>query len=83
MRMYVIVAVAVVLIACLLFLLDRAIKAFREGRRRRIAGIRLAAAAAEAEAVHKQRRAAAHASSAITSVLPAIKPPGEGPRRVA
>ena len=49
MRMYVMLAVAALLLAGLLFVLDRALKAVRTGRRRRDAGIRLAVAAAKAE----------------------------------
>ncbi|HLH82821.1 MAG TPA: hypothetical protein VKV38_06125 [Trebonia sp.] len=81
--MYVIVAVAVLLIAGLLYLLDRALKAVNEGRRRREAALRLAAAAAEAEEKDRQRRAAAAASAALTTVLPAILEPERDPRRVA
>ena len=83
MRMYVIFVVAVLLIAGLLFVLDRGLKAVHEGRRRRAAGARLAAAAAHAEKKDKQRRAAADASAALTTVLPAIQEPERGPRRVA
>ena len=83
MRMYVILVVLVLLVAGLLFLLDRALKAVERGRRRRAAGARLAAAAAYAEAEDKQRRAAANASAALTNVLPAIHEPERGPRRVA
>jgi hypothetical protein len=84
MRMYVIVAVAVVVIAGLLFLLDRSLKVIGEARRRRDLTMRLAAVTEQAEAAEKQRQAAAKASAEITSVLPAIKRPEEqGPRRVA
>jgi hypothetical protein len=80
--MYVIFVVVIALVAGLLFLLDRALKAIQEGRRRRAAGLRLAAAAAHAEEVARQRRAAADASGALTSVLPAIQQAERGPRRV-
>jgi hypothetical protein len=80
--MYVIFVVVLALVAGLLFLLDRALKAVQEGRRRRAAGLRLAAAAAHAEEVARQRRAAADASGALTSVLPAIQQAERGPRRV-
>ena len=83
MRMYVILVVLVLLVAGLLFLLDRVLKAVERGRRRRAAGARLAAAAAYAEAEDKQRRAVADASAALTNVLPAIHEPERGPRRVA
>ncbi|HSZ39252.1 MAG TPA: hypothetical protein VK817_04780 [Trebonia sp.] len=85
MRMYVIVAVVavVIIVAGLLFLLDRAIKAIREGRRRREVGRRLYHAAAQAEATQRQRKEAAEASNSLTAVLPAIRH-GEGkPRKVA
>jgi hypothetical protein len=90
MRMYVIFVVAVVLIAALLYVLDRGLKAVQKGRRRRDAGIRLAAAAAyaEAQAAYAQAQANAEAkqqetSGALTTVLPAIQQPKPGPRRVA
>jgi hypothetical protein len=83
MRMYVVFVVVVLLIAGLLFLVDRGLKAVERGRRRRAAGARLAAAAAYAEQEDRQRQAAADASAALTSVLPAIQEPERGPRRVA
>ena len=82
-RMYVIFVVAIVLVAGLLFLLDRALKAVQQGRRRRVAGVRLAAAAAQAEQAARRRRASADASAALTTVLPAIEQTERGPRRVA
>ena len=83
MRMYVIFVVAVALVAGLLFLLDRGLKAVQQGRRRRSAGERLLAAAAQAEQKAEQEQAAAEASSALTAVLPAIQQGERGPRRVA
>jgi hypothetical protein len=86
MRMFVdvILAVVVVIIAFLLYMLDRSLKVVREARRRRDLGERLAPVLEQAEAAGKQREAAAEASTALTSVLPAIKRPDEqGPRRVA
>ena len=83
MRMYVVFVVVVLLVAGLLFLLDRGLKAVERGRRRRAAGARLAAAAAYAEQEDRQRQAAANASAALTNVLPAIQEPERGPRRVA
>jgi hypothetical protein len=70
--MRVLLAVAVVLLICLLFAADRAFKAIRRGMRRRDANERLAAVAAAAEAREQQRRAASEASGALTSVMPAI-----------
>lgn len=81
--MYVIFVAVIALVAGLLFLLDRALKAVQRGRRRRADGVRLAAAAAYAEERARQLRAAAEASSALTSVLPAIQQEERGPRRVA
>jgi hypothetical protein len=64
--------VLIVLFAGLLLAADRAVKLIKRGRRRREANRRLAAAAAQAEARDRQRRAAAEASTALTSVMPAI-----------
>lgn len=83
-RMYVIAIAAIVLIAGLLYLLDRALKAIQTGRRRRTAGERLLAATEYAEEKAQRRKAASESSSALTSVLPSIQqPPEKGPRRVA
>jgi hypothetical protein len=69
----VLLAVAIVLLICLLlFAADRAFKAVGRGRRRREAGMRLVAAAAAAEAKEKSRRAVAEATEALTSVMPTI-----------
>lgn len=81
--MIVIFAVVVVFVAVCLFFLDRALKARQAGRRRRENAIRLAAAAAYAEAGANQRKAARETSSALTTVLPSIQQPEQGPRRVA
>jgi hypothetical protein len=51
---------------------DRVVRAVRRGLRRRVANERLTAAAARAEAEHRQRTAAAEASGALTSVMPTI-----------
>jgi hypothetical protein len=83
MRMYVIFVVAVVLIAVLLYVLDRGLKAVQKGRRRRDAGIRLAAAAAYAEAQANAEAKQQETSGALTTVMPAIQQPERGPRRVA
>jgi uncharacterized membrane protein YhiD involved in acid resistance len=83
MRMYVIAVVAVVLIAGLLYLLDRALKAVQKGRRRRDIVSRVAPAMAHAEEKAKQKNQVKEASSALTSVLPSIQQPEKGPRRVA
>lgn len=81
--MVVVIAIAVVLVAGLLFMLDRALKAIQRGRRRRNAAIRLGAAAASAEEQAKRQEAAANTSGALTTVLPAIQKEDRGPRHVA
>lgn len=82
--MDVILPLGVVLVAGLLFLLDRALKAIQEGRRRRDAGMRLYAAAAYAESKEKHRRAVSESSKALTTVLPAIRRETDrSPRKVA
>ena len=83
MRMYVILAVFVLIAAGLIVLLDRVLKAVREGRRRRAVHTRLAAMAVRAEEADRQRREVADSSAALTTLLPAIKQAKEGPRRVA
>jgi hypothetical protein len=83
MRMYVIAVVAVVLVAGLLYLLDRALKAVQTGRRRRDLAARMAPAMAYAEEQEKRRNEVKERSAALTSVLPAIQQPEQGPRRVA
>jgi hypothetical protein len=83
MRMYVIAIVAVALIAGLLYLLDRALKAVQTGRRRRDIATRMAPALAYAEEQAKQKEQTKTARSALTSVLPSIQRPEKGPRRVA
>ena len=80
MPVTVLLIVLVVLFVGLLFAADRAVKAIKRGRRRTEANRRLAAAAARAEAQDRQRRATAEASTALTSVLPAIH--DHAPRRV-
>ena len=67
------IAVAIVLLVGLLFAIDRANKAIKRIRRRREANRRLVAAAAVAEANKSQRKAAAEASKALTSLIPAIQ----------
>jgi len=67
------IAVLVVLLVCLLAVaVDRAVKAIKRERRRLEASRRLAAAAAQAEARNRQRKAAEQASGALTSVMPTI-----------
>ena len=68
----VLLIVLIVLFVGLLFAADGAVKWARRARRLREAGRRLTAAVARAEAGDRQRRAAAEASTALTSVMPAI-----------
>jgi hypothetical protein len=72
MPVAVLLIVLIVLFVGLLFVTDRAVKAVKRARRLAVADRRLAAAAAQGEARHQQRRAAAEASSALTSVMPTI-----------
>jgi hypothetical protein len=65
-------AAGVVLFVALLLAADRAVKVVKRGRRRRHAGAWRAATAAHAEAEDRQRRAAAEASVALTSLMPTI-----------
>jgi hypothetical protein len=58
-----------------LFAADRLVKARIRARRRRQMRARLAEAAARADELQRQRQAAAHASKALTSVMPAIQRP--------
>ena len=67
------IAVAIVLLVGLLFAIDRTNKAIKRIGRRREANRRLVAAAAVAEAKNRQRTAAAEASKALTSLIPAIQ----------
>jgi hypothetical protein len=72
MPVRVLIAVVIVLLVCLLLAADRAVKVIKRGLRRREANQRLAAAAAQAEAEDRQRKAAEQASGALTSVMPTI-----------
>ena len=84
MPMYVILVIVVVLlVAALLVLADRAAGVVRRARKRRDAAERLAAAAARANDRERARTAAAEASDALTTVLPAILVEDREPRRVA
>lgn len=84
--MYVILALVVLLAAGLLFLLTvvaRARLAVREGRRRRDMAARLAAVAVQVDETHRQEQEVQESGAALTTLLPAIQPAKEGPRRVA
>ena len=78
--MAVLLVLVIVLFVGLLYAADRATKALRRGRRRAEANRRLAAVAAKAEAEDRERRAAAEASRALTSLMPTIH--DHEPRRV-
>jgi hypothetical protein len=70
---HVLIAVLVVAFVCLLAAAaDRAFKTIKRNRRRLDATRRLAAAAAQAEAKHRRRKAAEQVSGALTSVMPTI-----------
>ena len=72
MPVVVLLFVLIVLFVGLLFAADGVVKWARRARRLREADRRLTAAAARGEARDRQRRAAAEASTALTSVMPAI-----------
>jgi Tfp pilus assembly protein PilE len=65
-------AVAFVVLVIVLFVADRAIKAYIQSRRRRAMEGRLASAQAKGEAKVEQQRQAAAAREALTSVMPGI-----------
>jgi flagellar biosynthesis/type III secretory pathway M-ring protein FliF/YscJ len=87
MRMYVILAVLVVLLLVVLAVLGvlaaQAARARREARKREAVAARLEAVVKQAAQEHQDRSAHAKASSALTTVLPAIKLGEQQPRRVA
>ena len=72
MPVHVLLIVLIVLFIGLLLAADRAVKAIKRGLRRAEANKRLVAAAAQAEAEDRRRRAAVEASRALTSVMPTI-----------
>jgi Flp pilus assembly protein TadG len=78
--MVALIALVVVLFAVAAFAVDYTVKARKKARLRRDAEQRLAVAASAAEAREQDRRARQQASSALTSVMPAIQ--DRGPRRV-
>jgi type II secretory pathway pseudopilin PulG len=68
----VLLIVLIILFVGLLLAADRVVKWIRRARRRAEANRRLTAATAEAETRDRQRRAAAEASTALTSLMPTI-----------
>jgi len=86
MRMYVIVILCALLIIGLVFLAVHFVRGrqrARVARKQQAVAARLNAMVAQAEQERKERRAAAQASAAITTVLPAIKQGDRAPRHVA
>ena len=83
MRMYVILALVALLVLGVSCLTAYLVTATRRARKRQAVAARLNAVAARAEQEHENRQAAAKASTALTTVLPAIKPGDQEPRRVA
>jgi Flp pilus assembly protein TadB len=83
MRMYVILVLAALLLLGLSCLAAYFVTARRKARKRQAVAARLEAAVAQATRESEGRRAAAQASAALTTVLPAIQPDERAPRRVA
>jgi hypothetical protein len=83
MRMYVILVLAALLLVGLSGLTAYVITTRKRARRRQAVAARLDAVVAQAEREHSDRRAAARASTAITTVLPAIQQGERAPRSVA
>jgi Flp pilus assembly protein TadB len=83
MHMYVILALVALLVLGVSCLTAYLITATRRARKRQVVAARLNAVAARAEQEHEHRQAAAKVSTALTTVLPAIKPGDQEPRRVA
>ena len=83
MRMYVILVLAALLVLGVSSLAAYVVTARRRARKQRAVAARLDAVVAQAEREHTDRKAAAQASSALTTVLPAIPQGDRTPRRVA
>ena len=66
---------AIIAAMILLYATDRVLKAFTRARRYRAMSERLDAATARTEVQQEQRKTAAAASAALTSVMPAINRP--------
>jgi Tfp pilus assembly protein PilE len=81
--MYVILALVALLALGVSCLTAYLVTAMRRARKREAVAARLNAVAARAEQEHKHRQAAAKVSTALTTVLPAIKQGDQTPRRVA
>ena len=86
MRMYVIVILCALLVIGLVFLAVHFVRGrqrARAARKQQAVAARLNAVVAQAEQERKERKAAAQASAALTTVLPAIKQADQTPRHVA
>jgi Na+-transporting methylmalonyl-CoA/oxaloacetate decarboxylase gamma subunit len=86
MRMYVILAILALLVLSLSFLSAHIVTVRRAAgreRKREAVAARLAAVVAQAEQEHRAASAAARASDALTTVMPAIGQDKRAPRRVA
>jgi Tfp pilus assembly protein PilE len=83
MRMYVTLVLAALLVIGVSSLAAYFVKARQKARKRQALAARLEAVVAQAEREHANRKAAANASAALTTVLPAIQPEERSPRRVA
>ena len=86
MRVYVVFVLSALLLLGLAFLgvyFVRAQQNARRARQQQAVADRLNAVVAQAEQQRKERKAAAQASAALTTVLPAIKQGDRAPRRVA
>jgi hypothetical protein len=86
MRMYVILVILALLCLSLSFLAAHIVtvrRATSRERKREAVAARLAAVVAQAEDEHRARSAAARASDALTTVMPAIGQDKRAPRRVA
>ena len=83
MHMYVILVLAALLVLGLSCLAAFFVKARQRARKLQALAARLDAVAAQAEREYRDRTAAAQASAALTTVLPAIPQGDRTPRRVA
>ena len=83
MRMYVILVLAALLVFGVSCVAAYLIAARRKARKRQAVAARLNAIVEQAERERADRAAAAEASAALTTVMPAIQPEERSPRRVA
>jgi hypothetical protein len=83
MRMYVILVLAALLVLGVAGLAAYLLNARRRVRKRQAVADRLNAVVEQAEREHADRTAAAKASAALTTVLPAIQQDERSPRNVA